>query len=390
MKGKGSKQGKKNINKDENPGLYLYASTNIYGKDDINIDFTDKKSIFYCKNKNVILPIDNQTEINEQLEICFRARKSKNNYYELIYPIIKIPYSDYSEIEKLDNRLWYILKSADPKNNSENPNDDYNLLENDIIKFGKSKYEIIEKHISNSSTEQNNQINNINRKFGLIFDEFIPEYSNENDTCFFCEDRKLSKEIPKVKLCKCDKYAHKECCKDEIKKRLKHIKPKNNKKENVIRYIWKDFNCNECKTPIPSKFFFNFDEVKPKDSDYIILESLNEKRKHINDIFVVKLEGEEILTIGRNINNDIIIDDDDSISREHCILNYNKSNGFLTIKDKSKFGTSVLIKGNAKIEKNKKLYFQNGNIYIKAEYYTGKIKTEEGKHKDDSKEINNA
>ena len=43
-----------------------------------------------------------------------------------------------------------------------------------------------------------------------------------------------------------------------------------------------------------------------------------------------------------------------------------------------------------KLKKNKKLYFQNGNIYIKAEYYTGKIKREEGKHKDDSKEINNA
>ena len=115
---------------------------------------------------------------------------------------------------------------------------------------------------------------------------------------------------------------------------------------------------------------------------------MNEK----NDIFVVKLDREEI-TIGRDINNDITIGDDPSdlsISREHCILSYNKSNGFLTIKDKSTYGTSVLIKGNAKIDKNKKLYFQNGNIFIKAEYYTGKIKTEEGKPKVDSSEKNNA
>ena len=104
---------------------------------------------------------------------------------------------------------------------------------------------------------------------------------------------------------------------------------------------------------------------------------------------MVKLDREEI-TIGRNINNDIKIGDDLSISKEHCILSYNKSNGFLTIKDKSTHGTSVLIKGNAKIDKNKKLYFQNGNIFIKAEYYTGKIKTEEGKPKVDSSEKNNA
>ena len=400
MKKKGSKRRKKNKNKDEskseqeenrNPGLYLYYSTNIYENDNIHTDFTDKKSIFYCRDKynnNLIFPKENQTEINEQFEIGFRARKSKNDYYELIYPIIKIPFSDYSEIDKLNNRLWYIFKPVDPKNNNENPNDDYNLLENDIIKFGNAKFEIIKKHISNSSTEHNNQINNVNHKFGSIFDEFIPEKSNENDTCFFCKDRKLSKEISKVKLRKCDNYAHYECCKEEIKKRYMTEK---NEKGNVIRYR-KKFNFCEREAPIPPKFFFNFDEEILKNSDYIILESLNEKKN--NDIFVVKLDREEI-TIGRNINNDIIIGDeiigdDLSISNEHCILSYNKSNGFLTIKDKSTYGTSVLIKGNAKIDKNKKLYFQNGNIYIKAEYYTGKIKTEEGKHKDDSKEINNA
>ena len=398
MKKKGSKRRKKNKNKDEskseqeenrNPGLYLYYSTNIYENDNIHTNFTDKKSIFYCRDKynnNLIFPKENQTEINEQFEIGFRARKSKNDYYELIYPIIKIPFSDYSEIDKLNNRLWYIFKPVDPKNNNENPNDDYNLLENDIIKFGSNaKFEIIKKHISNSSTEHNNQINNVNHKFGSIFDEFIPEKSNENDTCFFCKDRKLSKEISKVKLCKCDNYAHYECCKEEIKKRYMTEK---NEKGNVIRYR-KKFNFSEREAPIPPKFFFNFDEEILKNSDYIILESLNEKKNNI--IFVVKLDREEI-TIGRNNNNDIKIGDDLdlSISREHCILSYNKSNGFLTIKDKSTYGTSVLIKGNAKIDKNKKLYFQNGNIFIKAEYYTGKIKTEEGKPKVDSSEKNNA
>ena len=229
---------------------------------------TNGENIYYCQDiigKKLIYDKDKQTDIDEKSRMLFRARKSKNNYYELIYPIVKLSYKDYEEISKLDNRLWYYNKNG-------NENEEYNLLENDIIKFGNAKFEIIKKHISNSSTEHNNQINNVNHKFGSIFDEFIPEKSNENDTCFFCKDRKLSKEISKVKLCKCDNYAHYECCKEEIKKLYK---TKKSDKGNVIRYMWGGFGFCECEAPKPSKFFFNFDEEILKNSDYIILESLN-------------------------------------------------------------------------------------------------------------------
>ena len=85
----------------------------------------------------------------------------------------------------------------------------------------------------------------------------------------------------------------------------------------------------------------------PEQNDYIILESLNqiiEGNKNIKNIFVCQLTDEEI-TIGRNTYNDIIIDDDENISKNHCILKYDKENDRLTIIDKSTYGTSVLIKG---------------------------------------------
>ena len=61
-------------------------------------------------------------------------------------------FRDYKEIEKLDNRLWYVFKTQNQDDKYENKNEEYNLLKNDIIKFGSAKYEIIEKHISSSST----------------------------------------------------------------------------------------------------------------------------------------------------------------------------------------------------------------------------------------------
>ena len=119
----------------------------------------------------------------------------------------------------------------------------------------------------------------------------------------------------------------------------------------------------------------------PEQDDYIILENLSpiiENKKNIKNIFVVNLTNKEI-TIGRNLNNDIIIDEDNNISREHCLLKYDKENGYLTIVDKSAFGTSVLIKGNTKIELYKKLYLQIGNVFTKAEYNEKEVLEEDDK-----------
>ena len=41
--------------------------------------------------------------------------------------------------------MWYILPTEDKENKYENENKQYNLLENDIIKMGQRKYEIIKK-----------------------------------------------------------------------------------------------------------------------------------------------------------------------------------------------------------------------------------------------------
>ena len=51
------------------------------------------------------------------------------------------------------------------------------------------------------------------------------------------------------------------------------------------------------------------------------------------------------------------------------IVKYNKNDNYLTIINKNNnLPVPILIKGNIKIELNKKIFFQTGNVYIKAEY----------------------
>ena len=340
------------------------ASLNLYFKVEESFELhliTKEKSINYCqgiKEEKHIYDIPKQIDKEEQLRMLFKARKSKNNYYELIYPIVKMFHFNYDEIEKLDNRMWYVKpKSLD--NKYENENEEYNLLENDIIKLGKRKYEIIEKHISSTIPEIKNQLNEVSHEFGSIFYKFYPKYDkNQNNYCDICYKDTSSEENPKVKFCQCESYIHYECLKNALEKNLT-IK----EFSNFILYRHKYFNCKKCLSPYPYKFYIDDKEYSlidlkiPENNDYIILESLNslekkgnDKKPNIKNILVINLSEKEIsLETG-------------------AIVKYNKKNNYLTIVNKNNCPVPVLIKGNAKIELNKKIFFQTGNVSIEAEY----------------------
>ena len=114
----------------------------------------------------------------------------------------------------------------------------------------------------------------------------------------------------------------------------------------------------------------------------MILESLTlfpkdkngNKKNNTKNIFVIKLTEKEI-KIGRSDKNDII-DKNNSISGEQAVLKFDEKTGRVKIQNKSKFGTSVLIKNNVKLELGQKLNFKVGNTYIKAE-----VKEEEDSNK---------
>ena len=165
--------------KKDSDGMFLYNADSSSYK--IVQSIINKNNYLIRKKNSIINAKDNQSEfdIYRDREILFYARKSfKTNKFELVNPVRKRMIKNNNNINNLNNRLWYILKSK--KGTNEIDNEDYNINENDIIKFGRRKFEVIKKNITsynniisykNQDKSQNNyNISEINKKIGSIFD----------------------------------------------------------------------------------------------------------------------------------------------------------------------------------------------------------------------------
>ena len=361
--------------------LFSYKTDNVLT---INHS-TSNKYYYYSKQqgKNIIVNNEKHTSIQSNCEILFKARKSKNGYYELINPIHRGDVLDLDIIQNLNKKMWLVLPSEKGETKYDEQNEPYNLKENDIIKIGLIQYEIIEKNITIDSKEKISSKNKNNLNDERIFSEEIEniivyespdEYNTNEINCRYCLTSSSSKEQPLLKLCKCNAFIHLDCLKLFLKKKV-IIKEKN----KVTSYICKNFNCEVCQKPYPLKFKYKetiynlYDYRKPpKETNYIIFESLSYNNAHdgkdknnIKRIHVVELTGNDI-TIGRNETNDII-DSDQTVSRYHGILKFNQENGSVTLTNKGTFGILVLIKNNLKIDIGQKVFIQVGKTYIKAE-----------------------
>ena len=377
----------KTLNEDIN-GLFDYHSKKLVrtrGK--INI------SCYVVRNKaNMINTIKNQYSNSKEDEIIFRARKSlkpNKNVYQIINPIRKKLPKNEENIEKLNNNIWYVIKSKDEF--YENKNEDYCLYENDIIKIGKKKYEITKFHFNNSFPEKNTSngynISERNKKAGEVFDmtlkanqyiidesdeETNSESNEEKNECRICLDGSSSKDNPKLRICHCNDYIHFEC----LKTYLSHkIKIQENLKHTVTTYIYHKFRCDVCleqyqtrfKIPNIDKIYELVDVNLPLEFDFLVLESLNEydKNNKTKVIHVINLLNTEQISIGRNSLNDIV-DKDTSVSREHAEILFDRDNGKLVLRNKSKrYGTLVLVKDNINVQE-KEINFQVGRTYVTA------------------------
>ena len=322
-------------------------------------------------------------------------------------------------INDLNRRPWLLVKS---QSGIYNENEEYYLNENDIIKLGRRKYEIIKKNINvkdnnNIMTADNPEeynISKINEKRGSIFNIDIKknqykhitkkkenkgkienealnnnnnskdkeeedkkedkesELELENEKCRICFEINSTKENPKIRLCSCHDFIHYKCLKDYLNTRTVI---RENENKTVRTYICNKFNCDVCRKPYPLRFripefditYELIDLNMPKELDYIILESLDYMKDYNNlkNIHIVELKDDKDINIGRYDTNDII-DTDISVSRKHAILKYNKDTGKLhLVKFSENFETLIIIKENIKI-KEKKIQFQVGKSFIQA------------------------
>ena len=295
--------------KTESNGIYNYKS----GSSEIlQVNDTISKNVYVIrKRNNRIIKAYQNSEYNDEDEILFLIRKSfKTQKFEIVNPVRKLLKKNDYNINALNRRMWYIVKPKDYYN--ENINEEYDLNENDIIKLGRRKFEIIKKNINAKEKRfdinQDNDIYSIsemNQKKGSIFNiDLEPDYyqitekeiekkiSQENEKnllktndltpenseinnkvsnintqdnidddfnnnngneelCRICFDYKSTKNNPKLRLCQCKDYIHYECLKAYLSTKLEIHE---NEKGNVRTYNCNKFNCDVCLAPYPLRF----------------------------------------------------------------------------------------------------------------------------------------
>ena len=412
------------------PKLFFEFNTAIEEKEDSGIfdykknenevikrkDEATESNQYFCRNglnKWKVNKYPEQKKIDKDCDLVFfRARKSKNGYYELINPIAKIDSLDSDNLKELNKKMWLLMKSEDNTIEYKIENEPYYLAENDIIKFGQQKYEIIKLNINQDkkkpieqSEDSNNlnvisQINEDNKKFGLVLNLPVIDLATNKDKnkepskeeneknvneCKVCfgSQRKIEYNEkgkymnPLLKMCKCNTCIHLSCLRGILK-----CNKIQDKEKGITKYEIDSFNCEVCNEPYPLYFYVNGDEcpkclienLEPsKENDYIILESLThviEKNKKI--VFVITLkskeetgENDKSFSFGKNNYNDLV-DKHLSISTNHAILKFHNREGKVSVTNKGKFGTSVLIKNNIKLKPGQKIDFQVETTYILA------------------------
>ena len=380
--------------KDTNNGLYDYNSKEIKG---YNTLISDK---IYIKRKGQDILEESFFNENDNEENLFKVSKVNEEKYIFENEVETNMEQNEKNISKINNKIWFVVGKKNKK---------YYLTNNDIIKFGRIKFMIIEESIFSGdikyslqvpSQEDISKINKENSNKEKIFNLFkevklleIKKNSDEKNQCKICYSEETDPLLnPMVHLCNCKgglNFAHFDCIKQWMKTQL--ILRENSKK-TVKSYFIPKFNCEICKVPYPYKFklgnrnevFELIDIERPKEN-YIILESLDHiKENHENNKFihVIKLINEEDITLGRSDEADIKINEI-SVSRIHAKLNFNFEQKSLLINDiRSKFGTLVLIRGNFELNKGEKLMIQAGRTLFNTEVIKKEIK-----NSDNNKEI---
>jgi hypothetical protein len=130
----------------------------------------------------------------------------------------------------------------------------------------------------------------------------------------------------------------------------------------------KPVDCELCKTKLPdfiSKkgILFPISELKPDFKNYLILESLTLDRNKNRFNYVVSLDKNKKICVGRGHDSNVVFSDI-SVSRTHCFFTLEGKNVFIQDND-STFGTLVLIQSpKIKLVENLPLYIQIGRTFF--------------------------
>ena len=184
--------------------------------------------------------------------------------------------------------------------------------------------------------------------------------------CYTEEEDEL--ENPIVQPCRCSgscKYIHLNCLKHWINTKS-CLKVDENEFCSV--FVFTECKCELCKAKLPDLVYHNgklyslldfSDEFK----NYLILESLTLDKENNKFLYIISLDKNGEIKVGRGQFCDILLSDV-SVSRVHCYLIIEGKNIYIRDND-SKFGTLILVQTpTIKITENLPLYIQVGRTYL--------------------------
>ena len=191
----------------------------------------------------------------------------------------------------------------------------------------------------------------------------------KNKICRICYIQEEDPENnPLVQPCNCDgslKFIHLQCLSQWIQT---HSCEKLETNNNCSIYLIKPIECELCKSKFPDYIklknkFFPLINFMNEYNSYLTLESLTLDKYQNKFIYVVSLETNRRIPIGKNQNCEIILSDR-SIESVHCFMIVSNKQVYLEDND-SKFGTLVLVQTNhLKLYQDIPLYLQIGRSFL--------------------------
>ena len=277
-----------------------------------------------------------------------------------------------------ESKNFEIIKNKDNLNEKKEKNNEIKIQENkekekiDLVSIDKEN----ESKINNNDLVSNNNINTEKKK-KICRICYLEEENNESN--------------PLIRPCKCSgsmKYIHYECllhwlktsliinkrafvengffdiyrldliecelCKNHLLNYIKH----NNKIYSLIDYLRLDKDKEKEKI-LPKK-----GKRKKEEKNYMIFDDIIPGKCGFLCRYLVKFDKENILRIGRGLDNQLILNDI-SVSRNHCAIKLDENYNLILEDNNSKFGSLVLVQAEEiEILKGKTLTVQIGTNYL--------------------------
>lgn len=345
----------------------------------INLE-TKEPSLIYRKGNQMVLHTKELS--SHDYEKLLKIEKNKTGF-DLILNQFKF---DKNGNIGTKNSAWFLLKPS----KSENKTSKYKISEGDIIRIGRITSKIKNIFFSGSSNtkylENNNNLIEVQESQKKINHKSMKENSNRGDSklvleknthkanklCRICYIEENDEENPLVRPCTCSgsmKYIHLNCLKHWINTRS-FDKVDSNGICSI--FMFKPLECELCKTKFPDFIrhngkLFSLIDFQHEFKSYMTLESLTRDKNKNKYLYVISLENNGKIKLGRGHDADILLSDI-SISRVHCLISIENKNIFIE-DNNSKFGTLILIQApSIQIVENLPLYFQVGRTFFNCRY----------------------